>query len=1205
MRHSLRSPFSLAVMMLFFVSSAYAAITGVISGTVTDPTGAVIPGATIVALEVQTGVKHTVVSDSRGFYSFPVLDIGTYTVSASNPGFQSYQASGIKVDANSSVRTDIVLKVGTVTQVEEVTSNTVQVETQSTQLGEVIESQKMTSVPLNGRAFTDLLSLQPGVSPFAGKSEGGDTPLASGSLNNGNVSINGGREASNGFMVNGGNVNDGVENGTAIVPNLDSISEFRIITNNFDAEYGNFSGGQVNVVTKNGTNQFHGSAFDFLRNTVFNARGYSFSSTPPARGSYNQNIYGGTFGGPIKKDKIFFFGDFQGTHQVIGATSSPTVVSAADLTGNLADWDPTFQNNAGVVQGAGWASVLSKRLGYTVVDQEPYTYSADANGNPVRCTSNNASSPTGCVFPGDVIPKAAWSSAAAPLLKYIPGANSTAPNDGFVGGSAPQYTTSAANNTLNDYKEAARVDFNTRYGTLFGYYFMDNTTVGNPYGGGANGGFPDATQQRAQMANLGLTTTFKNNSVNTFRFTYVRSAAHIGQPSYGPGPSLASLGFVTPWGPSGGIGNISPSMIGVPSITISEGGSFGTPTYTQGRFVNTFQWLDNYMKVIGTHTFQFGLNYHYDQINERNFYDVNGGFSFSDGNETGLGFADFLLGAEDGNFTQASPQILDSRSHYAAGYVEDAWRARPNLTLNYGIRYEVSTPWYDTQNKLETIVPGQQSQVFPGAPLGWVFPGDKGVPRTLAPIKWNKFAPRFGFAYAPTSKSEGFMSKIIGGPGEFSVRGGFGLFYTNFQDESGFVEVGDAPYGLYYQAPVQTMLESPYVDRATQNVQLQKFPFAFPPTNVSPSNPDNNVPWASYEPLSSSYAVSTKNTVPYILNYFLGIQRAIGRNTVFTANYVGNQGRHLANSQEANPGNASLCLSLTAAALAAGETACGPKLESQAYTLKNGTVVPGTRPLDGLAFASNPYLQTTATSNFNSLQTNLKHTSQYWDALIGYTYGRAFDNASALTDGINPFNSKRTYGLSNFNVSSYVVASYTVHMPFDRLVGNRFAKQVVGGWSVSGITKMSTGTPITMSSSEDYSLTGASGVDFPFYTPGNLFAGGNKGDRNPRHSNPYFNTSLFTSEKNEAKLTGSGFGFPGNSHRRFITGPGLDHTDLAILRDFTIHESHVIQFRFEAFNVLNHAEFNNPSGSITSSTFGLITSSTDPRILQVAVKYRF
>ena len=259
----------------------------------------------------------------------------------------------------------------------------------------------------------------------------------------------------------------------------------------------------MNVVTKNGTNQFHGSAFDFLRNTVFNARGYSFASSPPARGSYNQNIYGGTIGGPIKKDKIFFFGDFQGTHQVIGSTSSATVPSAADLTGNVSDWIPALVNNGGVVQGAGWASVLSKRLGYTVTDQEPYYTDA-------ACTPTSAQDP--CVFPNAVIPKAAWSPAAAPLMKYIPAANSTIVNGNFVGGSAPQFVTNSANNTLNDYKGAARVDENTRFGTLFGYYFMDNSTIGNPYGGGSNGGFPTATQLRAQMANLGLTTTFKNNS---------------------------------------------------------------------------------------------------------------------------------------------------------------------------------------------------------------------------------------------------------------------------------------------------------------------------------------------------------------------------------------------------------------------------------------------------------------------------------------------------------------------------------------------------------------------------------------------------------------------------------------------------------------------------------------------------------------------
>ncbi|MEO6909419.1 MAG: hypothetical protein ABI158_00655, partial [Edaphobacter sp.] len=700
------------------------------------------------------------------------------------------------------------------------------------------------------------------------------------------------------------------------------------------------------------------------------------------------------------------------------------------------------------------------------------------------------------------------------------------------------------------------------------------------------------------------------NSVNTFRFTYMRSATHTNNPTYSDKPSLGSLGFVTPWGATGGTGNISAPLAGVPQISV-DGMSFGTPTETQGHFDNTFQWLDSYMKVVGTHTLQAGLNYHYDQVNERNYYDVNGGYTFSDsGGETGNGFTDFLLGADAGGFTQASPQILDSRSNYAAGYVQDSWRALTNLTLNYGIRYEVSTPWYDTQNKIETIVPGQQSKVFPGAPLGWVFPLDDGVPRTLAPIKWNKFAPRFGFAYAPSRSFDGFLGKILGAPGSTSVRGSFGIFYTSYQDESGFVEVGDAPYGLYYQAPVPTMLESPYVDRATQNVQLPKFPFAFPPTNVSPSNPDNNIPWDSLEPLSSSYAVSTKNTLPYLESYFFGIQRQLGGATVLTINYAGSQGRHLANAEEANPGNAALCLSLSQDALAPGETACGPHLESQAYTLLNGTVVPGTRPLDGLSYGSNPYLLTTATSNYNALQTNLRHTSKSWDLLLGYTFSRSFDNASALTDATNPFNPKLSYGLSKFDVTHYLVASYNVHLPFADWVGNRVAKQIVGGWSISGITQMATGIPVTLSDGSDYSLTGSSGVDMPFYTPGNLNAGGTKGNHNPRDivpgtkkHYPYFNTSLFATEK----VGGGGkFGVIGNSRRRFFHGPGIDHTNLAVLRDFHIYEAHVLQLRLEAFNFLNHAEFNNPGGSVTStSSFGIISSSTNARVLQVAVKYHF
>jgi Carboxypeptidase regulatory-like domain len=1185
---------SLALALLY-VAPAYAAITGVISGTVTDPSGAVLPNVTVLAMNEETGIKSTVVSDSKGFYSFPALDVGLYTITATATSFNTFSEEHIRIDANSSVRADIKLTVGSVAITEQVIANPVTVETQSSQVGEVISGEQMTAVPLNGRSFTDLLSLQANVSPIA--VETGNTPSPSGSLDTGNVSINGGRGASNAFMVNGGDVDDGVENATAVVPNLDSIAEFRIITNNFDAEYGNYSGGQVNVVTKNGTNQFHGSGFDFIRNTAFNARGYSFSNPAPPKGSYDQNIYGGTFGGPIKRNKLFFFGDYQGTDQVIGTSDSATVVSANDLAGNVSDWAPLIAKDGQDVQGSGWAQVLTKRLGYTVNAGEPYFSST--------CTSN-----TQCVFPSYIIPKTAWDPAASKLMKYIQPANSTVSNAGFVGGAAPAYSTTAFNDTLLDNKEATRIDWATHFGTFFAYYFMDNDHTLNPFAGGSDGGFGAGTTQRVQMANLGLTTTFRNDAVNDARFTYLRSAAHENNPTYAvPGPSLNSLGFVTPWSSAtGGLGNVSAGLTGVPGVSIPEGGGFGTPSQIEGRYVNSFQWLDNWMKVIGKHTISIGGNYSYNQIDERTYYDVNGGFGFADDNETGLGFADFLLGAAD-TFAQASPQTLDSRSHFVGAYVEDSWRAASNLTLNYGLRYEISTPWYDTQNKLETIIPGEQSVVFPGAPIGWVFPGDPGVPRTLAPIKYNKIAPRFGFAYSPTAVS-GLLSKIGGGANNFSIRGSFGIFYTNFQDESGFVEVGDAPYGLFYSAPTQSLLSAPYIDRGTQNIETAKFPFPFPPTNVSPSNPDNNICWACYEPLSTSYAVGVHNTIPYIEAYYLGVQRGFGKSTVLEVNYVGNQGRHLADLQEANPGNPTTCLALDSAAdVKAGTTPCGPHLESNKFTAANGTVYQGTRPLgqpNGLAFGTNPYINTNAISNYNSLQLTLRHTGSIWTGLVGYTWGRSFDDASTMIDYANPFNSGLTYGLSQYNIDRNFVASYEVHLPFNRLSGNAVLRQIAGGWSLSGITHMYSGVPVAMSDSEDYSLTGASGVDFPYYKSGNV----RQGQHNPRVKpvQPYFNTTLFTPEGKECSVKTACYGVPGNSKRRFFAGPGTQYTDLALLRDFHIKERNTVQFRLEAFDFANHANFAAPNGSVTASTFGEITgaaSANASRILQVAVKYEF
>jgi hypothetical protein len=286
-------------------------MTGSISGVITDSSGAVITGVAVVVTSQSTSVTHTTVTDSKGFYSFTALGVDNYDVSASQPGFRDFLEHGVRIDANSAVRVDIPLQVGAVNNVVTVQSNALQVETENTQMGEVIGEQQIASMPLNGRSFIDLLALQPGVSPYQStgltKGAGLSETQVSGDLTDGTQSVNGGRTGANGFMVNGGDAQEGVHNGAALIPNLDSIAEFRIITNNFNAEYGNYSGGQINVVTKSGSNSLHGDVFEFLRNTDLDARNYY----SPTRGVYIQNQFGGTVGGPIKRNKIFFFADYQ------------------------------------------------------------------------------------------------------------------------------------------------------------------------------------------------------------------------------------------------------------------------------------------------------------------------------------------------------------------------------------------------------------------------------------------------------------------------------------------------------------------------------------------------------------------------------------------------------------------------------------------------------------------------------------------------------------------------------------------------------------------------------------------------------------------------------------------------------------------------------------------------------------------------------
>ncbi|MGO9088784.1 MAG: TonB-dependent receptor domain-containing protein [Candidatus Sulfotelmatobacter sp.] len=1207
---------------------AWASITGSISGVVTDPSGAVISSVSVVATNTQTGVKTTVTTDTKGFYSLPALAIGTYDLQFAETGFKGYTRTGLVIDANSALRVDAALQVGAIDEKVEVRTDSVHVETESSQMGEVIAGKTITAVPLNGRAFTDLLALQTGVSPYSSSDTGtpgvNDRPV-DGGLNSGNQSVNGQREASNGFMVNGSSVEEGKNNGAAIIPNLDSIEEFRIITNNFDAEYGNYSGGQVNVVTKSGNNGFHGSAFEFLRNTALDAKNY-YSLPTDKTPVFRQNQFGGTFGGPIKKDRTFFFVDYQATRQTQAPTVNTQMPSAVNFTGDFSDYQFPFSSgqdqagnpimslvNSDDSSPTSWSSVLGGRLGSTVQSGEPYYFAAgyvnpntiDPNtgvGTPVgsNCASNDPT--TGCVFPAASIPQQAWSPVALKMtsLALIPQPNS--PNSFFETSRYPQ--------KLRDDKGGIRIDQNTHFGTLFAYYFADDYLLNSPYpNGGASvpaSGFAynANTAGRAQMVNLGDTKNFGAYAVNEVRLSYVRNTLALAEPQGGVGPnySLSNLGFVTPWNAvTGGISPIAPALEGVPYITFNNF-AIGVPQVSTRQFNNSYQLLDNFSRVIGTHSLRLGGQFHYDQINERNLAAENGQYGFT-GAETGIDFADFLLGAPD-SLTQASPQILDSRSKYYALFAQDSWRVTSNLVFNYGLRWEASMPWYDTQNKIETIIPGKASVKFPGAPLGYVVAGDPGVPRTLAPTAWHNFSPRLGLAYSP-NVSSGVLGKLLGGPGKTSIRIGGGLYYTSVEDLSQFLEVGDPPYGLYYGSAAPPLLESPYLTRSTGASVGQRFPFPYPPTDVSPQNPDSTFPWAQVEPLSYDFSFDSRNKLPYSEHYEFSIQRQIGSNTVLTTSYVGNEGHRLVTSIEANPTNQALCLFLNNPNNLAPNSAgpCGPFSEtppfdsttgiSTPWVTTSGQVITAVRPL-GPLFDTNPFVSTVANSRYNSLQVSVSHNTGSLSFLAGYTFSKCMDNASGLQDSTNPYNPHLSESLCNFDVMHNFVFSYNWLMPFDKLVGGGWAKKVAGGWSLSGVTNFATGLPITLSENDDNSLIGANAI--PVDVP-NMSGGGRVlADTNPRHGNAYFNTSLFSNEQ---------LGQFGNSRRRFFHGPGLNNFNMALLKTTRITESMQFQLRFEAFNLFNHAQFTNPSGEINSSTFGIVTSARDPRIMQAGAKFLF
>ncbi len=496
--------------------------------------------------------------------------------------------------------------------------------------------------------------------------------------------------------------------------------------------------------------------------------------------------------------------------------------------------------------------------------------------------------------------------------------------------------------------------------------------------------------------------------------------------------------------------------------------------------------------------------------------------------------------------------------------------------------------------------PGRQSVVFPGAPAGILFPTDPGVPRTLAPAGNLDFAPRIGLAWSPGAGKDSLLGRIFGGPGKTSVTASYGMFYTAIEALTIGIMSANAPYGTTYTSPAPPLFATPFVTAANGQNLGQYFPVQLASLGTAAGHPDASFDWSQFEPISGMPTYPAGNKIPYTEEYMLSIERGFGDNTVLDASYVGTQAHHLLVLREANPGNPALCLQLSNPAnLAPGQTPCGPFGESNVFTTATGQVINGTRGPLGPDFGSDTMETSIGNSNYNSLQVTLRHTSGPLQLLAAYTYSKSLDQSSNLGEEVNPLNPSLSRALSAFDITHNFVVSYSYQLPFRRFL--HAANRWMQGWELSGITRFSSGLPVTLINYGDNSLLGAEpnginnyGVDEPDVAAGRLNL-----NHNPRNGQPYFNAGLFSE---------NALGTPGDASRRYFHGPGMENFDMALLKNLRLTESKSVQFRLEAFNLLNHAQFFGPQavdGNIGSATFGPVVSAAPPRLVQLGAKFMF
>jgi Carboxypeptidase regulatory-like domain/TonB dependent receptor len=706
--------FVLAVLCAGLGTSAQQ-ITGSIRGSVQDPSGALVQGAAVSARQIETGLTRTATTEPSGAYVLLELPVGHYELQVEAKGFQKYVQQGITLNVNETAVIPVHLAVGAESQVVQVEADAQLIQGTVTSLGKTVSEREVLDLPLNGRNFTQLGLLQPGVVPLTpGLAEAG------GSLRAGQAyAVNGQRPESNNFLIDGANNFNGVDGGFVLKPPVDAITEFRILTHNASAEFGQSLGSTTNIITRSGTNRFHGALWEFLRNDVFDATNYFAPTTEPLK----QNQFGGTFGGPIRKDKTFFFAYFEGFRNRQGETDSSTVPSVAERQGDFSVLCPEGFT-------AGFCNNPDHQL-FNVFLHQPYPgnqYPVDTQTNPL---SQN-------------------------LLQYFP-----FPNNGpnvFTSTQVVRQDSNQGGVKIDHYLTASDI-LNLRYSIIDGDQFNPI-----PTSGASVPGFPVGQDQRAQNFVVQETHTFSPNTIGVFRFSYLRNKFLFGEHINNTTP--ASLGF-----------EYTPSLaaaVGPPSIQVAGYTTIGNPiTGPRDTYENAFDYSASLSWVHGRHELKFGGGYQHLQVNALQGIATNGFYVFAGFPVVPDAFASFLFGQPVVFLQGLGDFERGIRGNAVDAYIQDTFKATSRLTFNLGLRYDLPFPYTEIKNRQTLWIPGRQSTVNPDAPNGLLYPGDKGVPAGLIPTFKKGFAPRVGLAWDPT------------GSAKWLVTSAYGIFYEPYYTGQG------------------------------------------------------------------------------------------------------------------------------------------------------------------------------------------------------------------------------------------------------------------------------------------------------------------------------------------------------------------------------------------------------------------------------------